>query len=91
MELPGSIHARPKIIDSQFITMGDFIGKGHFGEVYKGILNGGFVALKKVRDKSNVNEASSRQQLNDEVCKSIQKCVLDHLVSLGPALAQAAP
>ena len=55
------------MIDSQLITKGDFIGKGHFGEVYKGILNGGFVALKKVREKSNVNEASSRQQLNDEV------------------------
>jgi hypothetical protein len=66
MELPGSIHAQPKMIDSQFITMSDFIGKGHFGEVYKGILNGGFVALKKVRDKSNVDEMSSRQQLKDE-------------------------
>ena len=67
MALPGSIYGQPKMINSKFITMGDFIGKGHFGEVYKGILNGGFVALKKVRNKSNVDESNSKQQLNDEV------------------------
>ena len=51
--------------------MGDFIGKGHFGEVYKGILNGHtFCALKKVRSRSESSEKQEnvlRQQLNDEV------------------------
>ena len=59
--------------------MGDFIGKGHFGEVYKGILNGGFVALKKVRNKSNVTENSSKQQLNDEVERNLSKIAFSSL------------
>ena len=61
----------PADIDSRSITMGDFIGKGHFGEVYKGILHGHtFCALKKVRSRSESSEKQEnvlRQQLNDEV------------------------
>ena len=64
MTNPGLISDRPRIIQSGDIIICEQLGKGHFGEVYKGIIQENTLcAVKKLKSGSE----QGKKQLKDEV------------------------
>ena len=64
MGIPGLISEKAKVIDPGDIIICEQLGKGHFGEVYKGILQENTLcAVKKLKSGSE----QGKKQLKDEV------------------------